>query len=90
MDVLRDDTMKVPAFEHQIYMCSACRHRARRLVFSRTKCLSLICRLWQRHPTDLWKGYVALPSTPGGKQFERLSSRQTDLKERAAAAKTAT
>jgi hypothetical protein len=24
MDVVRDDTMKVPAFEHQIYRCSAC------------------------------------------------------------------
>ena len=37
MDVVRDDTMKVPAFEHQIYRCSACRHIARRLVFSRPK-----------------------------------------------------
>jgi len=35
MDVLRDDTIKVPVIEHQIYMCSACRHVARRLVFRR-------------------------------------------------------
>jgi hypothetical protein len=25
MDVVRDDTMKVPVIEHQIYMCSSCR-----------------------------------------------------------------
>src|SRR5258707_5734919 len=37
MDVLRDDTMKVPVIEHHIYMCSACRHIARRLVFKRAK-----------------------------------------------------
>src|SRR5262249_45973773 len=37
MDVLRDDTIKVPVIEHQIYMCSACRHIARRLVFRRTQ-----------------------------------------------------
>jgi len=37
MDVLRVDTMKVPVIEHQIYMCSSCRHIARRLVFKRAK-----------------------------------------------------
>jgi hypothetical protein len=37
MDVLRDDTMKVPVIERQIYMCSACRYIARRLVFRRTQ-----------------------------------------------------
>jgi hypothetical protein len=37
MDVVRDDTMKVPAFDHHIYRCSACRHIARRLVFRRAK-----------------------------------------------------
>jgi predicted anti-sigma-YlaC factor YlaD len=30
MDVLRDDTMKEPVIEHQIDMCSACRHMTRR------------------------------------------------------------
>src|SRR5262249_59991584 len=37
MDVLRDDTMKVPVIEHQIYMCSSCKHIARRLVFKRAR-----------------------------------------------------
>jgi hypothetical protein len=37
MDVLRGDTMKVPVIEYQIYMCSACRHIARRPVFRRAK-----------------------------------------------------
>jgi hypothetical protein len=89
VDVLRDDTMKVPAFEHQIYMCSACRHRARRLVFSRPQMPVTHLPVMATPPHDLWKGCVAAPST-WGKAVERLSSRQTDLKERAAAAKTAT
>ena len=37
MDVVRDNTVKVPVIERQIYMCSACRHIARRLVFNRAK-----------------------------------------------------
>ncbi len=37
MDVLRDDTIKEPVIERRIYMCSACRHLARRLVFSRAQ-----------------------------------------------------
>jgi hypothetical protein len=37
MDVVRDDTIKVPVIEHHTYMCSACRHIARRLVFRRAK-----------------------------------------------------
>jgi hypothetical protein len=89
VDVVRNDTMKAPAFEHQIYMCSVCRHRARRLLFSRAKMpvtnLPVIATL----TNDLWKGCVAAPST-WGKAVETLRSRQTDLKERAAAAKTAT
>jgi hypothetical protein len=28
MDVVRDDTMKVPVIENHTYMCSACRHIA--------------------------------------------------------------
>ena len=37
MAVVQDDTMKVPVIERQIYMCSSCRHIARRLVFRRAK-----------------------------------------------------
>ena len=37
IDVRRDDTTKEPVIEHQLYMCSACRHTARRVVFSRAK-----------------------------------------------------
>ena len=37
IDVRRDDTTKEPVIEHQLYMCSACRHMARRVVFSRAK-----------------------------------------------------
>jgi hypothetical protein len=34
MDVVQDYTTKVPAFERQIFKCSACPQIARRLVFS--------------------------------------------------------
>src|SRR5262249_34292583 len=37
MDVVRDDTVNVPVIERQIYLCSACRHIARRLVVRRAK-----------------------------------------------------
>ena len=37
IDALRDDTMKEPVIEHQIYMCSACRHMIRRVAFSCAK-----------------------------------------------------
>ena len=74
---------KVPVFEHQIYMCSACRHIARRLVFSRAK--TPITRL--PIPIDkLWKEQVAAPRT-WRNAVEKLRSRQIDIKERAAAAK---
>jgi hypothetical protein len=75
MDVLRDDTIKVPVIEHQIYMCSACRHIARRLVFRRTQMLD-----------TLWKGRVAAPRVSGN-AVEKLRSGQTDLEQRGAAAK---
>ena len=89
MDVVRDYTMKVPAFEHQIYMCSACRHRARRLVFSRVKMATTQVPVIATPTHNLWNGCVAPPST-WGKAVETLRSRQTDLKQRAAAAKTTT
>src|SRR5215510_13782802 len=78
MDVLRDDTVKVPVIEHQIYMCSACRHIARRLVFRHT----------QMPITHLPATRVAAPKTRGN-AVEKLRSRQIELKERAAAAKIA-
>jgi len=88
MDVLRDDTMKVPVIERQIYMCSACRHIARRLVFRRAK-MPITHLPVITIPTDkLWKERVAAPRT-WGNAVEKLRSRQIDLKERAAAAKTA-
>jgi hypothetical protein len=87
-DVLQDDTMKVPVIEHQIYMCSACRHFARRLVFSRTQ-MPITHLPATATPIDkLWKERVAAPRTEGN-AVEKLRSRQIELKERAAAAKIA-
>jgi hypothetical protein len=37
INVVRDDTTKEPVIERRTYMCSACRHIVRRLVFSRAK-----------------------------------------------------
>jgi hypothetical protein len=88
MDVLRDDTIKVPVIEHQVYMCSACRHIARRLVFRRTQ-MPITHLPATATPIDkLWKERVAAPRT-WGNAVEKLRSRQIELKERAAAAKIA-
>jgi hypothetical protein len=35
MNVVQDDTMAVPGFEHHTFMCSACQDTEQRLVFSR-------------------------------------------------------
>jgi uncharacterized protein YlaI len=89
VDVLRDDTMKAPAIERRVYMCSACKHKARRFGFSRIKMPVTHLPVLAKPTSELWKGCVAAPST-WGKAVETLRSRQTDLKERAAAAKIAT
>jgi hypothetical protein len=88
MDVVRDDTMKVPAFERQIYMCSACRHTTWRLVYSRGTIPITHLPITTTPPVKVQNGRVAAPSA-SGKALETLHSRQIDLKERAAAAKTA-
>jgi hypothetical protein len=88
MDVLRDDTMKVPVIEHQIYMCLTCRHIARRLVFRRAKMPITHLPVIPIPIDKLWKERVAAPRT-WGKAVEKLRSRHIDLKERAAAAKIA-
>ena len=85
MDVLRDDTMKEPVIEHQIYMCSACRHIARRVVFKRAKMPITHLPVIPIPIDKLWKERVAAPRA-WGNAVEKLRSRQIDLKE---AAKTA-
>jgi hypothetical protein len=86
MDVLRGDTMKTPIIEHQIYMCSACRHIARRLVFRRAEVP--ITHSLPISVDALWKERVAAPRT-WRNAVEKLHSRQIDIQERAAAAKIA-
>jgi hypothetical protein len=88
VDVLRDDTMKAPAIERRVYMCSACKHKARRFGFSRIKMPVTHLPVIATPTYNLWNGCGAAPS-PWGKAVEALRSRQIDLKERAAAAKTA-
>jgi hypothetical protein len=88
MDVLRGDTMKVPVIEHQIYMCSACRHIARRLVFRRAEVSITHSPVTPISVDTFWKERVAAPRT-WRNAVEQLRSRQIDIKERAAAAKIA-
>ena len=88
MDVLRGDTMKVPVIEHQIYMCSACRHIARRLVFRRAEVSITHSPVTPISVDTFWKERVAAPRT-WRNAVEELRSRQIDIKERAAAAKIA-
>jgi hypothetical protein len=85
MDVLRDDTMKVPVIEHQIYMCSACRHIARRLVFSRAKMPVTHLPVIATPIDKLWKERVAAPRT-WGNAVEKLRRTQAALAEQAAVA----
>ena len=92
MQVVKGDATRAPAFERRIFMCSACRHIARRLVFSRAKMPSTNLPVVITHPeapaTKLQMERVAAPSA-WAKAVEKLGSRQTALKEGAAAAKTA-
>ena len=88
MDVLRGGTMKVPVIEHQIYMCSACRHIARRLVFRRAEVSITHSPVTPISVDTFWKERVAAPRT-WRNAVEKLGSRQIDIKERAAAAKIA-
>ena len=75
------------AFERHTFKCSACRQMARRFVFSRGKMPVSHLPVITTATHNLWKG-VAAPNA-WGKAIETLRSRQADLTERAAAAKTA-
>jgi hypothetical protein len=81
MDVLRDQSVKEPTIEHQIYMCSVCRHVARRLVFKRIKMPITRLPVIPIPTEKLWKRYVAAPRTRAN-AVEKLRSRQIELKER--------
>jgi hypothetical protein len=89
MDVLRDDTIKVPVIERQTYMCSACRHIARRLVFSRAKMpvahLPVITTPRSRQ-IDLKERASAAKTAAWTKAVEKLRSKQAALAQRAAVA----
>jgi hypothetical protein len=61
VDVVRDDTMKVPAFGRQIYMCSTCRHTAWRLVFSRAQMPITPLPVITTPPAKLQNGLLARP-----------------------------
>jgi hypothetical protein len=78
MDVVRDDTVKVPVIERQIYMCSACRHIARRLVFRRAKMPTTHLPAIPISIDKLWKERVVAPRA-WGNVVEKLRTRQIDL-----------
>jgi hypothetical protein len=80
MEVVRDNTTKVSAFERHIFKCSACPQIARRFVFSRVKMPVSHLPVITTPTHNLWKG-VAAPNG-WGKAIETLRSRQADLTER--------
>ena len=88
IDVVADDSTKEPVIERKTYMCSECRHIARRLVFKRVKMPITHLPVIPIPIDKLWNGRVAAPRT-WAKAVEKLRSRQIDLKERTAAAKIA-
>jgi hypothetical protein len=88
MDVVRDDTIKQPVIERQIYMCWACRHIARRLVFNRATMPITHLPVITTPIDKLRKERFAAPRA-WGNAVEKPRSRQIDLKEKAAAAKIA-
>jgi hypothetical protein len=92
MEVVQDEAMRAPAFERRTFMCSACRQIARRLVFSRVT-TSANVPVATSHPeasaAKLQMGQCAALGAAWAKAVEKLSSRQTALKESAAAARTA-
>ena len=88
IDVVADDTTKEPVIERKTYMCSECRHIARRLVFKRVKMPITHLPVIPIPIDKLWNGRVAAPRT-WAKAVEKLRNRQIDLKERTAAAKIA-
>jgi hypothetical protein len=88
MDVVRDDTTKVPGLERHTFKCSACPQIARRVMFSRVKMPISNLPAIATPTNNPWKGCAA--PNAWSKAVETLRNRQIDLKERAAAAKTAT
>jgi hypothetical protein len=86
MDVLRDQSMKEPAIEHQIYMCSVCRHTTRRVGFKRIKMTIAHLPAIPTPIEKLWKERGAVPRT-WANAVEKLRKKQIELKERTAAEK---
>jgi hypothetical protein len=86
MDVLRDQSMKEPAIEHQIYMCSVCRHTTRRVGFKRIKMPITHLPAIPIPIEKFWKERGAVPRT-WANAVEKLRKKQIELKERAAAEK---
>ena|SRR6516162_4977020 len=81
MDVVQDDTMKVPVIERQIYMCSACRHIARRLVFRRAKMPVTHLPVIAVPIDKLWKERVVAPRTWGTRSRSSAADSSTSKRE---------
>ena len=75
MDVVQDDTMKVPVIERQIYMCSACRHIARtQMPITHLPVIAV--------PIDkLWKERVVAPRTWGTRSRSSAADSSTSKRE---------
>src|SRR5437879_10186371 len=77
IDVIADDSTKEPVIERKTYMCSECRHIARRLVFKRVKMPITHLPVIPIPIDKLWNGRVAAPRTwpkPVGKRGNRQTA----------------
>jgi hypothetical protein len=84
IDVVRDNTMKAPAIERRRYMCSACRHMARRVVFSVPEKPITHLPVIPIPIEKLWNKRVAAPRN-WANAVDKLCKKQIELKQRAAA-----
>jgi hypothetical protein len=85
IDVVADDTTKQPVIERRTYMCSACRHMTRRVVFRCAQMLIIHLPVITTPPNNVQNGRVAVPSA-WTKAVEKLRSKQAALAEQATVA----
>jgi hypothetical protein len=82
MNVVQDDTMAVPGFERQTFMCSACQDTEQRLVFSRGEPEA---ETSPAQPAQPISPAATIPEEPGGtpglfgRVLAKLRGREADV-----------
>src|SRR5712691_1390396 len=86
MQVVEDNTMPVPGYEHHTWQCSACPEVERRLVFTREKTLAETVPV---EPTHSQPPAAELPRSAWAQALEKLRGTEADIRERTATARQA-